>query len=236
MDPSSSSSPPLSPPKTTSPILSASDAEQFPHWRETLSRITGLPLFGSASSSSDPEAVRLAQEEQEWNKCEALKIRTMKEGSSGLALPQLFAAKVKGLLADSRNQLRPIFSLPPYKPGLADVPNPLDPAVDFMLKHLRLSGCPTTAASIHCAPCDATKSGGFSPEHGVLLCQNWLKNSTQMSVSIRGITYSSTGSRWARSARDFGLSRRRRRVLRAAFRSGSSRSVSLSPSSSRTRL
>lgn len=57
-----------------------------------------------------------------------------------------------------------------------------DPSVVFILKHLKLSGCETTNESIHCAPCDATKAGGFSSDHGVLLCQDRLTNKSHMGV------------------------------------------------------
>jgi len=46
------------------------------------------------------------------------------------------------------------------------------PSVVFMLKHLKLSGCPVTSQNIVCAPCDFSRSGGFSPDLGaVVLCQ-----------------------------------------------------------------
>ncbi|KDQ62906.1 hypothetical protein JAAARDRAFT_28877 [Jaapia argillacea MUCL 33604] len=45
------------------------------------------------------------------------------------------------------------------------------PAVVFMLKHLELSGCPVSPANIQCRPCDYTRSGGFTPEGAVILCQ-----------------------------------------------------------------
>ncbi len=41
-----------------------------------------------------------------------------------------------------------------------------------MLKHLSLSSCTFTSSSIQCHPCPPTRSGGFSPEHGILLCQD----------------------------------------------------------------
>jgi inner membrane protease ATP23 len=44
--------------------------------------------------------------------------------------------------------------------------------VVFMLKHLRLSGCPFPESAIQCHPCPAERSGGFAPEYGILLCQN----------------------------------------------------------------
>ncbi|KAK8854784.1 mitochondrial inner membrane protease ATP23 [Kwoniella newhampshirensis] len=46
------------------------------------------------------------------------------------------------------------------------------PAVVFLLQHLSLSGCPFPASAIQCHPCPETRSGGFSPDHGILLCQN----------------------------------------------------------------
>jgi len=47
----------------------------------------------------------------------------------------------------------------------------IGPSVVFMLKHLKLSGCPVAPTNILCAPCDYTRSGGFSPEAGaIILC------------------------------------------------------------------
>jgi len=45
------------------------------------------------------------------------------------------------------------------------------PAIVFMLKHLKLSGCNVTPDHVQCGPCDLTRSGGFVPEGVVLLCQ-----------------------------------------------------------------
>lgn len=44
--------------------------------------------------------------------------------------------------------------------------------VVFMMKHLELAGCPFPADAIQCHPCPEWSAGGFSPEFGVLLCQN----------------------------------------------------------------
>ena len=41
-----------------------------------------------------------------------------------------------------------------------------------MMNNLAKSGCPLTKNMLECGPCDATKSGGFSNNHGILLCQN----------------------------------------------------------------
>lgn len=48
----------------------------------------------------------------------------------------------------------------------------LGPMVVFMLKHLRLSGCPFPDSAIQCHPCPDNRVGGFAPEYGILLCQN----------------------------------------------------------------
>ncbi|KAF9305421.1 Mitochondrial inner membrane protease atp23 [Mortierella antarctica] len=46
------------------------------------------------------------------------------------------------------------------------------PGVRFMMNNLVKAGCPLTKNMLDCGPCDSTKSGGFSPDHGILLCQN----------------------------------------------------------------
>ncbi|CAO3566080.1 unnamed protein product [Mortierella alpina] len=46
------------------------------------------------------------------------------------------------------------------------------PGVRFMMNNLKKSGCPLTKNMLECGPCDSTKSGGFSKDHGILLCQN----------------------------------------------------------------
>ncbi|KAG0357833.1 metalloprotease ATP23 [Gamsiella multidivaricata] len=46
------------------------------------------------------------------------------------------------------------------------------PGVRFMMNNLVKAGCPLTEKMVECAPCDKTKSGGFSKDYGILLCQN----------------------------------------------------------------
>ena len=41
-----------------------------------------------------------------------------------------------------------------------------------MLKSLEEAGCKIDQRHLQCRPCDETRSGGFSPDHGILLCQN----------------------------------------------------------------
>jgi len=48
----------------------------------------------------------------------------------------------------------------------------IGPMVVFMLKHLRLAGCPFPEDAFQCHPCPITTSGGFSPQYGILLCQD----------------------------------------------------------------
>ncbi|CAG8601386.1 11403_t:CDS:2 [Cetraspora pellucida] len=44
--------------------------------------------------------------------------------------------------------------------------------VVFMLKNLEDAGCKPDKKHFKCLPCDNTRSGGFSPDHGIMLCQN----------------------------------------------------------------
>ena len=54
----------------------------------------------------------------------------------------------------------------------------------FMLKHLDLAGCPFNSSAIQCHPCPDTTAGGFSPEHGILLCQNRFFNKKHMEDTL----------------------------------------------------
>ncbi|KAI0718932.1 peptidase M76 family-domain-containing protein [Cerioporus squamosus] len=59
------------------------------------------------------------------------------------------------------------------------------PAVVFMMKHLKLTGADVSEDDIVCAPCDLTRSGGFSPEGGlVVLCQGKFLNKNHMEDTI----------------------------------------------------
>ncbi|KAI9314211.1 peptidase M76 [Dichotomocladium elegans] len=52
------------------------------------------------------------------------------------------------------------------------------PSVRFMVDSLRKIGHELKRDDFMCAPCDATRSGGFSPEDGILLCQNRFNSKT----------------------------------------------------------
>ena len=47
------------------------------------------------------------------------------------------------------------------------------PVVRFMMDHLQRNGCAfDPQLHFRCTPCDLSRSGGFSPSHGIILCQN----------------------------------------------------------------
>ncbi|EJT47351.1 hypothetical protein A1Q1_03822 [Trichosporon asahii var. asahii CBS 2479] len=58
------------------------------------------------------------------------------------------------------------------------------PMIIFMLKQLRLAGCEFPASAMQCHPCDETRVGGFSPEHGILMCQNRFMNKKHMEDTL----------------------------------------------------
>ncbi|EDR01116.1 uncharacterized protein LACBIDRAFT_147820, partial [Laccaria bicolor S238N-H82] len=59
------------------------------------------------------------------------------------------------------------------------------PIVVFMLKHLKLSGCEVPPSNILCAPCDQTKSGGFTPDPGaVVLCSGHFFSQKHMEYTL----------------------------------------------------
>lgn len=58
------------------------------------------------------------------------------------------------------------------------------PSIVFMLKHLELAKCPFLPNSIQCHPCPPTRSGGFSPSHGILLCQDRFYSKSHMEDTI----------------------------------------------------
>ena len=61
----------------------------------------------------------------------------------------------------------------------------IGPPVQFMLKHLKLAGVDLPSAHIPCQPCDLTRSGGFSPDAGVVvLCQGNFLNKKHMEHTL----------------------------------------------------
>jgi len=58
------------------------------------------------------------------------------------------------------------------------------PVVTFMLKHLALVGANVTSEHLHCLPCDATRAGGFSPDAGILLCQDRFNSKGHMEDTL----------------------------------------------------
>ncbi|KAG0231479.1 Mitochondrial inner membrane protease atp23 [Actinomortierella wolfii] len=58
------------------------------------------------------------------------------------------------------------------------------PGVRFMMNNLAKVGCPVKSSMMECVPCDATKSGGFSNSHGILLCQNHFYSKTHQEQTM----------------------------------------------------
>jgi inner membrane protease ATP23 len=59
------------------------------------------------------------------------------------------------------------------------------PSVVFMLKHLKESGCEVPKSNVLCAPCDLTRSGGFTPDPGaVVLCSGQFFSESHMEQTL----------------------------------------------------
>jgi inner membrane protease ATP23 len=59
------------------------------------------------------------------------------------------------------------------------------PVVQFMLEQLKKVGCEFNFDKhFLCAPCDLSRSGGFLPSHGVLLCQNRLMHKQHLQDTL----------------------------------------------------
>jgi inner membrane protease ATP23 len=50
------------------------------------------------------------------------------------------------------------------------------PIVRFMIKEVEKTGCKVDTDKLTCSDCDATRSGGFDAEEGIVLCQNRIVN------------------------------------------------------------
>ncbi|KAI8073179.1 metalloprotease ATP23 [Gongronella butleri] len=59
-----------------------------------------------------------------------------------------------------------------------------NPPVRFMIDELEKIGKKVTADDFKCMPCDETRAGGFSPEEGVLLCQNRLPSKSRQEETM----------------------------------------------------
>ncbi|KAI8610293.1 metalloprotease ATP23 [Chytriomyces sp. MP71] len=56
--------------------------------------------------------------------------------------------------------------------------------VKFMMSSLDKVGCPFDESLLVCMSCDANRAGGFSPEAGIVLCQNKFLNRQHMEDTI----------------------------------------------------
>lgn len=53
-----------------------------------------------------------------------------------------------------------------------------------MMDEMKKIGRTMTKDDFHCMPCDETRSGGFSPDDGILLCQNRLGSKTRQEQTM----------------------------------------------------
>lgn len=80
------------------------------------------------------------------------------------------------------------------------------PIVRFMLEQLEKAGCPLDVnAHFRCAPCDLSRSGGFSPTHGIILCENRFVSKEHMEDTlthelIHAFDHCTTTVNWASCA------------------------------------
>ncbi|OXB36772.1 mitochondrial inner membrane protease ATP23 [Cryptococcus neoformans] len=58
------------------------------------------------------------------------------------------------------------------------------PMITFLLNHLKLAGCPFPSSAMQCHPCPENRAGGFSPDHGILLCQDRFFNKKHMEDTL----------------------------------------------------
>ncbi|KAI9189647.1 Mitochondrial inner membrane protease atp23 [Blastocladiella emersonii ATCC 22665] len=58
------------------------------------------------------------------------------------------------------------------------------PLIRFLTQHLEAAGCGFSRQHMICQPCDPTRSGGFSPEHGVVLCENQLMSKSHLEETL----------------------------------------------------
>lgn len=56
--------------------------------------------------------------------------------------------------------------------------------ITFLLNHLKLAGCPFPSSALQCHPCPENRAGGFSPDHGILLCQDRFFNKKHMEDTL----------------------------------------------------
>ncbi|CAI5758091.1 unnamed protein product [Candida verbasci] len=58
------------------------------------------------------------------------------------------------------------------------------PSVNFMMDHIKKLNKQQkdiiNKENIVCGPCDFTKTGGFNPQFGILLCSNWIRNKYEL--------------------------------------------------------
>lgn len=144
---------------TSSPTEPPEQSAAFEKWRSGLAQFTGLGL----SESEKAERERLKAQgklEKDWDKCEGWKRELMN-----------YSKSLRG------GGFRVVMSLLIY----VDVAGPM---ITFLLNHLKLAGCPFPSSALQCHPCPENRAGGFSPDHGILLCQDRFFNKKHMEDTL----------------------------------------------------
>ena len=130
-----------SPSSSSSSSPSSSDS-QFERWRKNLSWITGLGLTPEEEQTRQRDLGKKLDESL-IRRCEKMKLSLVETSASIVVLH-----------VDDKELI--------YVAG---------PAVLFMLKHLRLSGCPVSPQHIQCVSSEPTEAGGFSTDTGnIFIC------------------------------------------------------------------
>lgn len=145
----------------SSPTEPPEQSAAFEKWRSGLAQFTGLGL----SESEKAERERLKAQgklEKDWDKCEGWKRERMNYSEYLIVRVGLYSEKT-------------FCSLSFWVAG---------PMITFLLNHLKLAGCPFPSSALQCHPCPENRAGGFSPDHGILLCQDRFFNKKHMEDTL----------------------------------------------------
>jgi inner membrane protease ATP23 len=142
----------------------------FDRWRRKAAWVAGYGL-SPEDEAKRAETERLERLDREWSKCQKWKTDLMKNSPSVSFFP--------------RTKFKFKFKFSSRRAG---------PAVVFMIQQLALvtgssssggsGGGVLTPAHVVCAPCHQKLAGGFSPQHGILRCQDGFMNKRHMEDTL----------------------------------------------------
>ncbi|KAK7207445.1 mitochondrial inner membrane protease atp23 [Myxozyma melibiosi] len=58
------------------------------------------------------------------------------------------------------------------------------PIINFMKDNIEKLGGEVDPRNIECVKCTETVAGGFNPDHGIMICQNWVQSKTHVEDTI----------------------------------------------------